>query len=172
MERELIDPLFIQNAGLVLTAPYMGMLFSRLELIQHDVFVNGEAQERAVHLLGYVATGAENVPEYELVIQKVLCGMLVSEPLAIHRPLTTAEKEMADQMLVAITEHWKPLNNTTIVGLRESFLLREGQLEDGDFTYKLQVEQKSLDILLDQIPWNISKIYLNWMQKVLEVSWR
>ncbi|HIB47327.1 MAG TPA: hypothetical protein EYN07_07930 [Flavobacteriaceae bacterium] len=172
MERQFLDPLFIKNAGLILTAPYLGMLFSRLELMQHHVFVNGEAQERAVHLLGYVATGAEDLPEYDLVLQKILCGMLVSEPLKTHTPLTNTEKEMADEMLEAIKQHWKPLNNTSIEAFRESFLIREGKLEDDETAFYLLVEQNTIDILLDQIPWNISKIKLSWMQKILEVQWR
>lgn len=172
MERQFLNPFFIKNTGLIIIAPYLRMLFSRLELMQQDVFVGVSAQERAVQLLGYVASGTEDSLEHELVIQKVLCGMNVSESLVLDTPLTTVEKEMANQMLVAITQQWRPLNDTSIDGLRESFIMRDGKLEEDNEGFYVQVEQKAYDLLLDQLPWSITSIKLPWMEKVIQVDWR
>jgi len=172
MERQFLNPLFIKNAGLIIIAPYLRMLFSRLELIQQDVFVDFSAQERAVQLLGYVASGTEDLPEYELVIQKVLCGMTALGSLVIETPLTVAEKEISDEMLKAITQHWKPLNATSIDGLRESFIMRDGKLKEDNEASYLRIEQKAFDVLLDQLPWSITPIKLPWLQKEIQVIWR
>ena len=61
---------------------------------------------------------------------------------------------------------------TTAAGLQEEFLQRPGKLTPGKEFNKLQVEAKTLDILLDRLPWNISLIKLPWMDKMLHVEWR
>jgi hypothetical protein len=79
--------------------------------------------------------------------------------------------EIVDGLLTAVTQQWSALRETSIDGLRESFLKRDGKLEEEDSFY-LKIEQKPFDLLLDQIPWNISKIKLSWMPKILNVEWR
>ena len=172
MERHFLNPVYVTHAGLIIVAPYLGMLFSRLELMQNDTFVNESLQQRAVQLLWYAASGAEVVNEQELLVHKVLCGIPVSKPVTFNGPLTADEKNMADEMLGAIIQHWTVIGNTSIQGLRESFIMRDGRLEDDDQAFYLHVEQKAFDMLLDQIPWNINKIKLSWMHKILELTWR
>jgi hypothetical protein len=42
-------------------------------------------------------------------------------------------------------------------------------MRDGDWL--LQVEAKTVDILLNQLPWGISMIKLPWMQRMLWIEW-
>ena len=86
--------------------------------------------------------------------------------------LSAAELEEAAALLEAVIQHWEALRNTSADGLRGTFLVRPGKVtlrEDGDWW--LQVESKSYDILLDQLPWGIGMIKLPWMQRMLRVEW-
>lgn len=170
--KEFIDPIFIKNAGLIITAPYLGMLFEKCELLVNNQFVNEDNLFRAIHLLDYLVTGENGKDESQLVLNKVLCGMSIYDPIEKDIELTSKEKELADSLLTAITQQWKPLEKTSIDGLRTSFLQREGKIEENEGFYYLKVEQKSFDMLLDQIPWTISKVKLTWMKKMIQTEWR
>ena len=74
-------------------------------------------------------------------------------------------------MLYNITQQWSPLKGTSIDSLRSSFIQREGRLEEEEDRFYMIIEKKAFDMLLNQIPWNIDKIKLSWMHKMLEVEW-
>lgn len=170
--REFLDPIFIKNAGLILLSPYLGMLFERCGLMQQSEFIDDESRFKAVHLLEYAATGKTGKEEYELVINKLLCGMSITDPVERNVELSDNDKEIVNGLLTAITQQWKPLNGTSIEGLQESFIQRDGKLEEEEEQYFLKVEQKAFDMLLDQVPWNIGTIKLSWMKKILIIEWR
>jgi len=166
------NQLYITSAGLIIMAPYLGMLFDKCDLLIDGVFKNKNSQFKAIQLLNYSATSNEFSGEHELAIHKILCGLELTEPVENLSVITENERAVCDSLLAAITEHWTPLNNTSIDGLRTTFLQRDGRLEENEDAFFLQVEQKSWDMLLDQIPWNITKIKLSWMPKTLDVQWR
>lgn len=169
---EFIDPMFINNAGLIIIAPYLGMLFQKCGLMENSEFKDEHSKHKAVQLLSYASTGDIHQEEHELVLHKVLCGLYVSTPLEATEKLSDTEKQTIEGLLKAVIQHWTALGNTSIEGLRESFLQRQGKLEEEENRYYLQVENKSYDMLLDQIPWSITKINLSWMHKILQVEWR
>ena len=74
-------------------------------------------------------------------------------------------------MLGSVIEHWVILKNTSIEGLRESFLQRNGKLTFANNEWLLQVEQKPYDMLLQSLPWNIGIIKLAWMRNILKTEW-
>lgn len=170
--REFLDPIFISNAGLIIIAPFLHVLFQKCELIEPSGFKDELSKYKAIQLLAYAATGKTSREEPELVINKILCGLDLTAPLNRVEELETNEKEIVDSLLKAVTQQWSPLKETSIEGLRQSFLQREGRLIEEEGQFVLKVEQKPFDMLLDQIPWNISKIKLSWMQKILEVEWK
>jgi hypothetical protein len=169
--REFMDPIFINNAGLIILAPYLGLLFERCGLMKEQEFIDAASQFKGVQLLAYAAIGTTRQEENQLVINKILCGLELTTPLAKPAALNATEMEIVDGLLTAVTQQWSALRETSIDGLRESFLKRDGKLEEEDSFY-LKIEQKPFDLLLDQIPWNISKIKLSWMPKILNVEWR
>jgi hypothetical protein len=171
-KREYLDPIYVNYSGLILLAPYLGMLFKRCGLIQNNEFIDSESQSKAVHFLDYAATGSVGKEEHELIINKILCGMEITDPITSITDLTTQEKEIIDSLLTAVTQQWTPLKNSSIDGFRNSFLERTGKLEEDTEAFYLKVEQKAYDMLLDQIPWNITQIKLSWMDKILQVEWR
>ena len=85
--------------------------------------------------------------------------------------LTQDEKDQVGEMLMAIIGHWSILKNTSIEGLRNSFLQREGRLENRDDQWRLTVQQMGHDMLLDHVPWNFRMIKLPWMNQLLMVEW-
>ena len=67
--------------------------------------------------------------------------------------------------------NWTIVQNTSIAGLRETFLQREGKLVRGSQGWTLTVERKTVDVLVDQIPWGIALLYHRWMPEALHVQW-
>ena len=169
-------PIFIHNAGLVLLNPYLPALFERLGLITRNEEglprIEGiEAQSRAVHLLQYMADGRTDAPEPVLVLNKLLSGVAVAQPIEPGITPTEAEIETCNGLLNAVIANWTIIKNTSIDGLRETFLQREGRLRRGDDRWDLQVQRKGLDVLVDQIPWTFSMIYHRWMADPVHVTW-
>ncbi len=166
------DTAYVTNAGLVLLWPFLTMLFDRLGYLEMRKFKTPELAERAAHLLQYLATGEEEFPEYILVLNKLLCGVEAARPLARAVLLTPEERSTGEGLLGAVIARWEILKNTSVAGLRETFLQRAGRLDYHPERVALTVETKTLDILLDQRPWSISTIKLPWMPLPLYVTWR
>jgi hypothetical protein len=162
--------IYIENSGLVILHPFLPQLFNALGISENDKLID---TNKALCLLNYMATGQKQMPEYNLVLPKVLCQFPISSPTPLDVKLTEKEMQEADNLLDAAIKHWEALRNTSREGLRSTFLLRPGKLskkQDGDWL--LQVENKSFDVLLDQLPWGISMIKLPWMKQMLWVEWR
>ncbi|WP_340065859.1 contractile injection system tape measure protein [Ascidiimonas aurantiaca] len=170
--RELKNPIFVNTAGLVIISPFLGMLFTKCGFMENSTFINTEAIYKAIHLLHYTATGNTGAEEYHLPMSKVLCGFPVSEPVKRVILLEEQHKEIAESLLEAVIKQWSVLKNTSVAGLRETFLQRDGKLEPGEEMFYLRVEQKPFDMLLDQLPWSIGTIKLSWMTKALKTEWR
>ena len=166
------EGIFVRNAGVVLTHPFIGSLFKRLKLIQDGQFIDADAQTKAIFLLHYLATGKTTADEYGLVVCKFLCSYSINEPLPGEIKFTDAELAEATDMLTALIQQWDKLQNTSIAGLRESFLQRAGKLFIKNDSPYVQVESSSIDVLLDYLPWNLSMIKLPWMKELLRVEWR
>jgi hypothetical protein len=165
-------PQFFKNAGVGLIHPFLSNFFKRLILLEGNRFKDFKSQSKAVMLLHFLASVVNNPPEYEMVLPKVLCEMPVNMPIDHTLLITDEEKEEANNLLKAALEHWGALGSTSPDGLREGFLSREGKLDHEATGWKLYVEQKTLDILLDRLPWNLSLIKLPWMKEILKVEWR
>jgi hypothetical protein len=164
----------VADAGLVLCAPFLARLWQRLELLRPDgqAFATTAAAARAVQLLRLLATGRTETPEHLLLLPRLLCAL--PEPQALDAELqpTPAEQEALEGLLHAMIRHWKRLGRTSPAGLRETFLSRPGQLERADTHWRLRVESRAFDMLLDDLPWAFKTVRLPWMPEVLHVEWR
>src|SRR5436853_369125 len=77
------------------------------------------ALPRAAALLHFIATGREELYEFELGIIKVLLGLRLETPLAVSEGLLVREdREECDALLRAAIGHWNALKTTSIDGLR------------------------------------------------------
>lgn len=162
---------YVSNCGTVLLHPFLLSFFTELNLVKENGFVSVEACQRAVLLLHYLATGETETEEWNAVLAKVLCGLALNETLPNIIELTNKEREESEALLQSIIRYWPPLKNTSVNGLRQSFLQREGKLEAKQNGWLLTVEQKTIDVLLDKLPWGFSTIKLPWMNEMMSVDW-
>ena len=169
LQQSLNQPVFISNAGLVLVAAFLPALFEKTKVSVDQKIHN---HDKAVCFVHYLATGNENMQEYELVLPKILCGTAIDKPIDAGKfHLNKSLRKEAEEMLTSVIEYWNILQNTSVDGLRDSFLKRNGKLSYDGKDWLLQVEQQSYDMLLQHLPWNISMIKLPWMQQMLKTEW-
>lgn len=171
-EPEPGETIYLANAGLVLAGAYVPMLFDRLGLTQGRAFTSPEAAERGAQLLQVLVDGGEPAPDHQLTLNKILCGLDLAAPLARDFEATQAERETIESLLQAMIERWSIIGRTSVAGLRETFLQRQGALMFEPGAWRLQVEPRAFDMLLDQIPWGYQTLKLPWMSQVLHVDWR
>jgi len=169
---DVAESIQVQHAGIVLLHSFLPLLFKRLGYVEDGSFQNQNTRERAVCAVHYLAAGESEFPEEELVLAKFLCGWPQDEPIHKYLDFSDYEKKECDQLLSSVISHWKALKNTSINGLRTSFLQREGILKKEAFGFTLYVEELTHDILLQQLPWSYSVVKLSWMSKMLSVQWR
>ncbi len=163
--------LVVSNAGLVLLTPFLPRFFEGLGLVQEAKFVTEDAAERAALLLHYMASKETVMPEYDLTLNKLLCGLPLDHPLPATLDLNDIEKEEIEHLLSTAAQHWEALKSTSGEGFRTGFLIREGILSEELNGWKLQIERTSIDVLLDRLPWSISIIKFPWCEQMLHVEW-
>lgn len=167
----------VDNAGLVLAAPFLPHLFA-----QQDLLVDGKvrtkdwrdraAYARAVHLTQYLITGSPDVAHAQLALNKVVCGGEPDDLMFESFKPEPTEVELCEGLLNAMLANWPPLSSgTTLDGLRQSFLQRPGRLTRGDDGWTLAVERKTLDVLLDQTGWGFRTMILPWQAHAIQVTW-
>jgi contractile injection system tape measure protein len=163
---------YVGHAGLILLHPFFQRLFTELGLLDtREQFQSPQARERAVHLLHFLASGTEHPEEHATLLYKLLCGMLLEHAIRRELPLRDQEKAEANELLAAAIRHWGKLGSTSPDGLREGFLARDGKIERMPDGWVLTVEQRSIDVLLDYLPWTLSIVRLPWMARPLQVNW-
>jgi len=162
----------VQQAGLVLLHPYLPQLFARLGLVHERQFINEACRLQALFVLHYAATGQRSADEGELALHKFLVDWPLDHSIPASVPLSEAHYAQIDDLLRAVIAHWTVLKNTSIEGLRESFLARAGLLRTVDGVHELVVTSSAIDLLLDQLPWSISLVKLPWQSRPLHVNWR
>lgn len=165
------ETIYIRNAGLVLFHPFLSTYFTRIELMEKGKFIREENIFSAIHLLQFLVDGKQKHPEHEMVLNKILCGLPIEEPVPAEIVFTQQEIEVSLELLNVITERWEQLKNTSVEGFRASFLQREGALTFGDDSWKLRVDQRGYDVLLQTLPWSFGMIKTSWMEKILYVEW-
>lgn len=169
---ELKERIPVYNAGLVLFQPFLISFFDRLGLLENrTAFKSEECQIRAAYLL-HALTGSREEPfEHLMFLNKLLCGIHILFPLGQAAELTEQEKQECDRLLHAVIHNWNIIRNTSIPGFQQSFLQRNGMLERSQDDWILRVESKGLDILLDEIPWDIHLHSYPWNDYLIFVEW-
>jgi hypothetical protein len=167
------EAFYMRNAGVVLLNPFLSNFFKKLGIIENNLFVDAENQQKAIHLIQYLACGKNEIPEHEMLLAKLLCDMPFEHPVDRFVKLTVEETEEAENLLKAAITHWGALGNASPDALREGFLKRDGKLEKCDNGWRLYVEQQTIDILLRRLPfgWGLGTIKLPWMNEILFVEW-
>jgi hypothetical protein len=173
-QEEIMDPeegITVFNAGLVLLWPFLSRFFSLLGLSNANDFLGDAERARAIQLTQYLVTGTNEMEEWNLSLNKILCGADLKFPINPILDITIEEEGLAEKMLKGALQNWPKLKNTKPQTFQETFLRRQGRLYKRENRWELIVEKKAYDMLLTSLPWNISMIKLNWMSDRLVVEW-
>ena len=165
------DTIYIPNAGVIILWPFISTLFKNLGYLEKGLFKSRKHQEKAVHAIQYLVDGGERSPEFVLAFNKIMCGFMVKDPIALKVTLTKKEKAEASHFLKTVISQWKEVQNTSINGFRESFIKRGGALHYKNQKWFLKVEHKSIDILLTKLPWGLSMVKFPWNKYRIIVEW-
>ncbi|MBC9909264.1 contractile injection system tape measure protein [Chitinophaga varians] len=166
------DGYYVHNAGLVLLAPFIS------RFLQYC----GAADEKkllrpgyATALLEWLATGRTDVGEEEMVLNKILCGIPLSQTIELITAIEPAHQQEAASLLSMVISNWPSLKNTSPEGLQASFLRRPGKLSvrENDDNWLLQVERESYDEwLLPDLPWGYNMVILPYTpHKMIWTEW-
>lgn len=162
------ESIYIRNAGLVILAAYLPAYFQRLGVADEKQVLNVPA---ALALQHYLVFGSEDCAEWDLVLNKILCGVPLEESVETPPPLTMEQKAEAERLLNAVIGNWPALGNTSPNSLRTTFLQRDGVLRQKGADWHLHLTRTGFDVLMDRLPWTISMIRLPWMSWMLYTDW-
>jgi len=165
------EALYLANAGLVLLWPFLQPFADRLGLLQDRQFRSPAHALRLAVLLQVLATGDAEPPEFQLPLNKLLCGLPLDTPLLLDDPLRSDELDECSALLAAVVLAAPVLRQMSADGLRQAFLQRAGQLSTQDGHWLLRVERAAHDLVLDRFPWSAAIVRLPWMPRLLQVQW-
>jgi hypothetical protein len=165
------EGIYIDNAGLVILHPFLPELFNRLGFWRDKQWVEPGYQHDAAYVLGYLQTDNSENPEFDMMLNKIMCGIQMTDVLLPCQELPEAVRMECDELLTEVVRHWTRLKNTSIAALRETFLQRDGKLTRTDHGWLLRIERKGVDVLLGSLPWGIGTIKLPWTDDKLFVEW-
>jgi len=151
--------------------PFLPVCFEHLGLTRKNEWIDASSQFKAIYASQFLVTGTLEIEEFSLMLNKILCGL---KPGDVITPCLLREDDIrpeAEDLLKEVIGQWSILKNTSIGGLRETFLQRQGKLTEVDDGWLLQVERKAVDILLNHLPWGIGLIKLPWMENLLFMEW-
>lgn len=165
------EELFLDNAGLVLIAPFLPNFFQALGMVEENNWIDTEAQHKGIAILYFLVYGLIEVEEYNTTLLKVFCGLQPGEPFEYTEPLEEENRNECVNLLESVVAHATVLGNLSIDGFRGSYLLRPGLLGMRDGNWLVQVERRSYDILLDKIPWSYRMVRLPWLKRFIVTEW-
>ncbi|WP_337966025.1 contractile injection system tape measure protein [uncultured Flavobacterium sp.] len=161
----------VRNAGIVLLNNYISILFERLNLVAENKFISNEHQVRAVQYLQYVITGMQETEEVYLPLNKVLCGLPLTDTVPDFIEIPDHEKQLINGLLQAAISHWPEIGDCSTDGFRGNWLVRDGILVEQEDKWELTVDKRAYDILINRSPFAFSIIKYHWMDKPLHVLW-
>ncbi|MCD6066923.1 MAG: hypothetical protein K0S33_1749 [Bacteroidetes bacterium] len=169
---DLNDNIYIPNAGLIILWPFLTRLFTNLKYIEKGAFIDPEKQQRAIHLTQYMVGFSEDHPEYTLMLNKLICGVELTEPAERTVSLTEEEKSEAGNLINAVLAQWKEMNNTSPENFQRTFIQREGLMYQKDGNWYIKVTRTAFDVLLLKLPWGLSIIKYPWNNYLIFVEWK
>ena len=164
---------FTATAGLVLLHPFIPSFLRKLNLLdERDRFASINDAVHAVHLLHFLASDEELHHSHKLSLEKLLCGLPVNFPIPREYEIEKEERQEVNNLLAAVCQHWKPLNNTSISGLQYSFIQRSGLLDFEEPYWTVRVKGSAIDILMNDLPWGCSTIMFPWIENMIWIDWQ
>jgi hypothetical protein len=157
------------SAGLILLHPFIPPFFNHVGWLDSRERLLPDRRWQAVQALYFLAHNRRARDEGELVLEKTLCGLDLSEAgeWAELEPEVLRE---TDELLRAAIAHWKALKDTSPAGLQEAFLERPGLLYRADRP-RLHVEARAYDLLLNRLPWSLDRVVFPWLPFAIDIHW-
>lgn len=184
-QAELQQGLACIDAGLVLLWPYLAGFFKKNDLLipannnetdeesEQKIemhFKDHAAQLKAHALLVHILDAQQTEQVYT--VANVLVGLEPDTYVENSIELSEQEQTNANQLLCAVINNWPALKNMPINSFRELFLLRNAQYSSSEQGCIVEIESKTLDILLTKLPWGLGYISLPWLGKnLIQVKW-
>lgn len=165
------EEILIQNAGLIILHPFLKTFFGELGMLDKNERIRVTDMSTAIQALHFLATGKANFFEGNLILEKYICGAPLKVTVERECLLSEKIKDEAINMLREVIRQWPELKNSSVDDLRELFIQRNGKLIQKGSKYKIIVERKVQDLLLDKLSWNISAVNFPWRKDVLFVDW-
>lgn len=161
----------VRNAGIVLLNNYFVMLFERLGLLSEKKFTSLENQSKAAQYLQYLVTGLSNTEDIDLPLNKVLCGLPLTQTIPDEIEITAENQKLINSLLQSVISYWDAIGNSSLDGFRSNWLVRNGVLVELADRWELKVDERAYDILINKSPFSFSIIKYPWMEKPLYVIW-
>ena len=89
----LKEGVFVDNAGLVIVAAFLPAFFKKLNIVSDNILTD---QHKAASLIQFLASGKEQVAEFELGLARILSGFELDEP--VNTLLEFSEEEKKKRM--------------------------------------------------------------------------
>jgi len=160
-------------AGIVLLHPFLANYFRQVKLLdKNNQFISLEKQIHAVHLLRYLTGKRERHHSHLLNVEKIICGLSPTFPIPSKYNCSEIEKKEAQDMFAAIKQYWKSISKTSIEGIQTSFIHRQGIITFEEPYWLIRVEGSTLDILMDDLPWEMSMLMFPWMDRNILIEWQ
>lgn len=165
------EEIYVDNAGLVLLWIFISNFFKNLDWLEDKTFKAQSLQHRATWMLQFLVNSQTQFPEYDLPLNKLLCGLGTNESLEPLDDLTEVEQAAGNELLEVVLNYTQGLGNLSKEGFQQAYLQREGVLTRQNNGYLLQVEKETFDILLTRLEWTYQVVKLPWMDKAIFVEW-
>ncbi|MFD0705872.1 contractile injection system tape measure protein [Photorhabdus akhurstii] len=164
-------PYQVNNAGILVLWPMLPALFNQFGLLEEQKFIHRQAPFSAINFLNYLIWGNEEIQTELNILNNVLCGLMVNEPIELA-PIEPEKQLIIDQWLDAIISQlpgWKKLTRNDA---RQLFLQRPGELLISDQEINITVEHQPFDVLLTDWPWPLNIAKLPWLDHPLKIDWK
>ncbi|EYU14443.1 contractile injection system tape measure protein [Photorhabdus aegyptia] len=164
-------PYQVNNAGILVLWPMLPALFNQFGLLEEQKFIHRQAPFSAINFLNYLIWGNEEIQTELNILNNVLCGLMVNEPIELA-PVEPEKQLIIDQWLDVIISQlpgWKKLTRNDA---RQLFLQRPGELLISDQEINITVEHQPFDMLLTDWPWPLNIAKLPWLDRPLKIDWK
>lgn len=166
------EGIYVSNAGLILLHPFLQSFFAGACLLDgKNQFISTQAQQKAAVLLSYLQSGNDEYKEWEMALNKIICGMQYDDLVPDGMLITEKEKEESRSLLQAVVNYWEALKGASIESMQNTFFLREGKITWKEEHWLLQIERNGFDILIERLPWGLGTIKFPWLQHLIFTEW-
>ena len=168
-----LQGLLIENAGLVILAPYLPKLFAGLSLTTPEgQFISKKAAYKAVMILHKLSGGRSGKTVNNFPLNKLLAGLRFDESIPVTTRLSPKEILEIKDLLNSVLTNWGALKSSSVRALQLNFFRRKGKLCENTDHHSLIVERKDFDLLIESMPWSFKLIRYPWFNTYfIEVLW-